>query len=116
MCVVMLVGVVGKKPLGVCASGGDIVVAGNIVMLDGILIVVAGIVVLLLGRVTVTAGKVLVTAGIVTVFAGTVKAMVLAQAPKAMTIRSSERNNAINNLVFIFFSLELLSCTNKVVV
>ena len=65
---------------------------------------------------TVTAGNVVVTAGIVTVVAGTKSEVVFAQALKDMTTRSSERNNAINNLVFIFFSLELLSCTNKVVV
>ena len=42
----MFVGVVGKKPLGVRTSGGDIVVAGTTVVLGGIFIVVAGIVVL----------------------------------------------------------------------
>jgi UPF0716 family protein affecting phage T7 exclusion len=110
----MLIGLVGKKPAGVSTSGGAIVVSGYTVTLDGMTIVVAGIVVILPGRVTVTAGRTLVTAGIVTVFAGTLKVVVLAQAPNAMTTRSSERNDASNNLVFIFFSLQLLSHTYKV--
>ena len=109
MCPVMGLGVVGKKPVGV-SGGADTVVAGTTVVVDGILTVVAGIVVTLPGRVTVTAGKTLVTAGIVTVFAGTVRGIVtvtvvaLAQAPKAMTTRRSERNKAIKNLAFIFAS------------
>ena len=116
MCVVMLAGVVGKKPLGVRTSGGAIVVAGNTVVVHGIMTVVAAIVVILPGRVTVTAGRALVTAGIVTVVAAMVRVVVLAQAPKAMTIRSSARNKAINNPVFIVSSLKLLSCINQVVV
>jgi len=105
---VMLIGVVGKKPSGVPTVGGAIVVSGNTVVLAGITTVVAGIVVILPGRVTVTAGRTLVTAGIVTVVAGTVTVVVLAQAPKAMTISSSERNDANNNLVFILFSIKMV--------
>jgi UPF0716 family protein affecting phage T7 exclusion len=104
MCEVMSLGVAGKKPSGVLISGADIVVAGNTATVDGIMTVVAGIVVILPGRVTVTAGTTLVTAGIVTVFAGTVRVVLLAQAPKTMTTRRNDRNNAINDLVFIFFS------------
>ena len=116
MCPVMFIGLADKKPLGVLTSGADIVVAGNTVTVDGIVTVIAGIVVTLPGRVTVTAGRMLVTAGIVTVFSGTVRVVLVAQAPKPMITRSSERNNAINNLVFILFSLRLLSSTDKMIV
>ena len=68
-CELMVVGVLGRNPLGL-TSGGENVIGGTVATMAVMVMVVAGIVVTLPGRVTVVAGRVMVIAGRVIVDCG----------------------------------------------